>query len=141
MAISIGMILCSLAILWTGLWSRREPTPEAPIEGADHADHRRASAPPESAGVAVTEQATEPDTEPRFGGRAMVTVALFTAYLAVLIPVGYILSTFAFLMAMTTYVEPRKVVRNLVYAVVFSVVVYYLFGSVLQVQLPRGILG
>lgn len=67
--------------------------------------------------------------------------ALFFAYLAIVIPVGFVLSTTVFLMAMTSLSAPGRWVRNLIYSVLFSVVVYVVFVFGLAVYLPVGILG
>jgi len=71
----------------------------------------------------------------------VATFAMFTVYIIAFIPLGYLLSTFAFLTGITTYVDRDKLLRNSVFAAVFSVVVYLLFNKGLQVQLPPGILG
>lgn len=54
---------------------------------------------------------------------------------------GYLLSTFVFLTGITTYVDRGKLLRNAVFAALFSVAVYLLFNKGLQVQLPPGLLG
>jgi putative tricarboxylic transport membrane protein len=66
----------------------------------------------------------------------LVTFAIFGAYIVAFIPLGYLLSTFLFLVAMTTYVERRKIARNCIFGAVFSPAVYVLFNYGLQVQLP-----
>jgi putative tricarboxylic transport membrane protein len=73
--------------------------------------------------------------------RLIVTFGLLTGYVLVFIPLGYVVSTFAFLVALTTYTEPRKVLRNSLFAAAFAVVVYLVFTRGLQVQLPPGLLG
>ncbi|WP_309133050.1 tripartite tricarboxylate transporter TctB family protein [Brevibacterium sp.] len=67
--------------------------------------------------------------------------ALFFVYLAILIPVGFLLSTAAFLMGLTSIYAPDRWIRNLVFSVVFAVVVYVAFVYGLAVYLPAGILG
>ena len=68
--------------------------------------------------------------------QVLVTFAIFGAYIVAFIPLGFLLSTFLFLVAMTTYVERRKIVRNCIFGAVFSPAVYVLFNYGLQVQLP-----
>lgn len=75
------------------------------------------------------------------GRRVVVQFALFFAYLAIVIPVGFVLSTAAFLMAVTSLYAPKKWIRNLVFSVLFSVAVYVAFVFGLAVYLPVGILG
>lgn len=83
----------------------------------------------------------DPD-EPAVPWRPLaVVVAMFVAYAVVFIPLGYMLSTALFLFAVTTFVHPAKWLRNGLYAVLFAVLVYYLFTRVLFVQLPSGLLG
>jgi putative tricarboxylic transport membrane protein len=74
--------------------------------------------------------------------QVLVTFAILAAYIVAFIPLGYLLSTFLFLVAMPTYVERTKLLRNCIFAAVFSPVVYALFTYGLQVQLPSpGLLG
>jgi putative tricarboxylic transport membrane protein len=70
-----------------------------------------------------------------------VVALLLLAYILIFVPLGYALSTFMFMLAATTYLDREHWIRNLVYAVVFSVVVYSIFVYVFGVQLPAGILG
>jgi putative tricarboxylic transport membrane protein len=70
-----------------------------------------------------------------------VVALLLLGYILIFVPLGYALSTFLFMLAATTYLDREHWVRNLVYAVVFSVVVYSIFVYVFGVQLPAGILG
>jgi putative tricarboxylic transport membrane protein len=81
-----------------------------------------------------------PQTAPGLRGlterQVLVTFAIFGAYIVAFIPLGYLLSTFLFLVVMTTYVERQKIVRNCIFGAVFSPAVYVLFNYGLQVQLP-----
>jgi putative tricarboxylic transport membrane protein len=70
-----------------------------------------------------------------------VVTLLLLAYILIFVPLGYALSTFLFMLAATTYLDREHWIRNLVYAIVFSVVVYSIFVYVFGVQLPAGILG
>jgi putative tricarboxylic transport membrane protein len=74
--------------------------------------------------------------------QVVVSFAIFAAYIVAFIPLGYLLSTFLFLVAMTTYVDRQKLLRNCIFAAVFSPAVYALFTYGLQVRLPApGLLG
>jgi putative tricarboxylic transport membrane protein len=74
--------------------------------------------------------------------QVVVSFGIFAAYVVAFIPLGYLLSTFLFLVAMTTYVDRKKLLRNCIFAAVFSPAVYVLFDYVLRVQLPSpGLLG
>jgi putative tricarboxylic transport membrane protein len=70
-----------------------------------------------------------------------VVALMLLGYILIFVPLGYALSTFLFMLAATTYLDREHWIRNLVYAVVFSVVVYSIFVYVFGVQLPAGILG
>jgi putative tricarboxylic transport membrane protein len=81
------------------------------------------------------------DTPPQDLGKLGVVALLLLAYILIFVPLGYAVSTFLFMMAATTYLDRDRWIRNVVYAVVFSVVVYSIFVYVFGVQLPAGILG
>ncbi|AMT92660.1 hypothetical protein A2T55_01640 [Brevibacterium linens] len=90
----------------------------------------------EGVGGIVLEAPPEPQLR-----KVVFQFALFFVYLAILIPVGFLLSTVAFLMGLTSIYAPQKWIRNLVFSVVFAVVVYAAFVYGLAVYLPVGILG
>jgi putative tricarboxylic transport membrane protein len=100
------------------------------LESADR------SSGPEGAGGIVLEAPPEPKVR-----KVVFQFALFFVYLAILIPVGFLLSTAAFLMGLTSIYVPEKWIRNLIFSVLFSVVVYAAFVYGLAVYLPVGILG
>jgi putative tricarboxylic transport membrane protein len=128
--IGIATVVCALALLVQAL---RRPQP------ADEQSERPG-----------TEQEAEADDDvaPASGlaglnqRQVVVSFAIFAAYIIAFIPLGYLLSTFLFLVAMTTYVDRKKLLRNCIFAAVFSPAVYALFTYALQVQLPPpGLLG
>lgn len=90
----------------------------------------------EGVGGIVLEAPPEPQLR-----KVVFQFALFFVYLAILIPVGFLLSTVAFLMGLTSIYAPQKWIRNLIFSVLFSVVVYAAFVYGLAVYLPVGILG
>jgi putative tricarboxylic transport membrane protein len=90
----------------------------------------------EGVGGIVLEAPAEPQLR-----KVVFQFALFFVYLAILIPVGFLLSTVAFLMGLTSIYAPQKWIRNLIFSVVFAVVVYAAFVYGLAVYLPVGILG
>ncbi|WP_226830783.1 tripartite tricarboxylate transporter TctB family protein [Brevibacterium sp. FME17] len=73
--------------------------------------------------------------------KVVLQFALFFVYLAILIPTGFLLSTTAFLMTMTSIYAPHRWIRNLIFSVLFALVVYVAFVYGLAVYLPVGILG
>ncbi|MGM0929981.1 MAG: tripartite tricarboxylate transporter TctB family protein [Actinomycetota bacterium] len=84
----------------------------------------------------------EAKTEPAQSGglRLWVTIAIFGAYVLAFIPVGYLLSTVAFLMGLATYFSPAKWKSNLIFAISFPLIVFVLFEYLLRVPLPQGLL-
>ena len=127
--IGIATVACALALVVQAV---RRRGPQDATSGAD---------PVTGAGDADD---TAPVTEVAGLNRrqVVVTFGLFAAYVVAFIPLGYLLSTFLFLVAMTTYVDRTKLVRNCIFAAVFSPAVFVLFDYGLQVQLPPpGLLG
>lgn len=88
-----------------------------------------------------TEALVFPEEPPVPWRRLVVVVALFIGYALVFIPLGYMLATALYLSVMVTVIDRARWKRNLVFAVVFAVVVYYGFTELLSVQLPAGVLG
>lgn len=73
--------------------------------------------------------------------KLLVVIGLLVGYAVIFIPLGYMLSTAVYLGLMVTLIDRAAWKRNLIFAVVFAVVVYYGFTELLSVQLPAGILG
>ena len=112
-AIGVALVAASLALAIRGfVWGRSERDP-ASGEGAPPQDLRKLG----------------------------VVALLLLGYILIFVPLGYAISTFLFMLAATMYLDREHWVRNLVYAVVFSAVVYSIFVYVFGVQLPAGILG
>ncbi|TNM57029.1 tripartite tricarboxylate transporter TctB family protein [Brevibacterium sediminis] len=103
---------------------------ESSVETADRSSGQ------EGVGGIVLEASPEPQVR-----KVVFQFALFFVYLAILIPVGFLLSTAAFLMGLTSIYAPEKWIRNLIFSVLFAVVVYTAFVYGLAVYLPVGILG
>jgi len=68
-----------------------------------------------------------------------VVVIWFGVYIALLERLGFILSTFVFLLPMMAWFNRGKWLANTLTAAAFSALTYWLFVS-LEVRLPRGIL-
>ena len=73
--------------------------------------------------------------------RFAVVAGLLLGYILLLLPLGYVISTFLFLFGTTMYLDRRRPVRNFVYSLLFALVVYYVFTELLTVVLPAGPLG
>jgi putative tricarboxylic transport membrane protein len=67
--------------------------------------------------------------------------AVLTLYVFLLNPIGYLLSTVVFLFIITRLLGSRRTVRDLIFSVVTSVIVYAFFNFVLKIGLPSGVLG
>ena len=68
-------------------------------------------------------------------------LTFFVIYLLIIEHVGFIISTIMLSLAWIFYVNKNKPVRNIIFSVVFPVVVYLLFEKVLTIYLPKGFLG
>jgi hypothetical protein len=97
-------------------------------------------------GAEASGSAEDPDELAAMGRTAQnprilgLLLLLLLGYILVFVWLGYLLSTFLFLACATMLLTPRRPVRNLIYAVAFSVAVYLLFTVGLNVRLPAGLL-
>lgn len=76
--------------------------------------------------------------------RVLVTIVAFTLYVALMESVGFILTSIVYLfvqMCILATKEQRNYLMFAVIAIVFNVVVYFVFRNGLNVMLPAGILG
>lgn len=88
------------------------------------------------------EEAEELDDNPaQSPARFAVVAGLLLGYVVLFLPLGYVISTFLFLFGTTMYLERGRPVRNVVYSLLFALVVYYVFTELLTVVLPAGPLG
>ncbi len=71
---------------------------------------------------------------------ALALIALF-AYCYALMQVGYVLTTFVFMAFMARIMEPRAWATSLLVAFLTTAATYFLFMVLLEVQLPRGLIG
>lgn len=113
------------------------PEAEAPEAEAAETEAAGAEAPAGASG-AETDELEEPPVQVR---RLFVYLGLFTAYAVLLIPLGFIVATTAFLLALTTIYNRGAWVRNILYSVLFTVIIYFAFKEGLGVFLPAGLIG
>ena len=76
-------------------------------------------------------------------GRAMLTLVASLLYVALLKPLGFMISSILYLelqMCIMVDKERRKPVKFLIISVVSVVVIYFVFHNLLQLMLPNGIL-
>lgn len=127
--VGIALIVLGLFLVGQGLYRARTLAEAAPNDGVG----------PEGGATSSEVVIDSPEDPP--SKKVVAQFALFFVYLAILIPVGFLLSTAAFLMTMTSIYAPHRWVRNLIFSVLFSLVVYIAFVYGLAVYLPVGILG
>ena len=70
----------------------------------------------------------------------LALVALFT-YVLVLKYLGFVLTTFLFMVFLLRFIEPQRWIVVFTAAILTSGIAYLIFNLWLKVQLPRGILG
>lgn len=92
------------------------------------------------AGV-VAEAAARPQPPKKLPLRQFAAVAALLAYIALLEPAGFALSTFAFLLALFIMLSPLSWLRAFAFAFLGSAVSYAVFKYGLGVQLPVGLFG
>jgi putative tricarboxylic transport membrane protein len=81
-----------------------------------------------------------PDTEghPASFGRVAALIGLCFLYAALFSPLGYLLATPLFILAALTVLDQRRVMSNLIVAVVFTLASYLVFARILGVRMPHG---
>ncbi|GAA1621985.1 hypothetical protein GCM10009700_07670 [Brevibacterium sanguinis] len=139
--VGAGLIILGLFLAGQALWQGRTASADAAAADAVPRDATPAAAEPGDTAPETASGVVLPAPEDPPARRVVLQFALFFVYLAIVIPVGFLLSTAAFLMAVTSLYAPEKWIRNLLYSVLFSVIIYVAFVYGLQVYLPVGILG
>jgi hypothetical protein len=81
-----------------------------------------------------------PDEPFRWWNLAIIIAAL-TAYALTLSTVGFLLSTFWFMLLLVKVVEPQTWTRSLTAALITAVASELFFNVLLNAQIPRGVLG
>lgn len=84
------------------------------------------------------EREGDPENPAQSPARFAVVAGLLLVYIVVFLPLGYMISTFLFLLGTTMYLDRAHPVRNVVYALAFSLIVYFVFTELLEVVLPAG---
>jgi putative tricarboxylic transport membrane protein len=131
--LSILLILAGLVLAVIGLRHRRATNMAV--------DPTRIGEAGAGAGAGAEDELVAPAEPPVPWRRLAIVVALFIGYALIFIPLGYMLATAIYLAVMVTVIDRPKWKRNLIFAVVFAVVVYYGFTELLSVPLPAGVLG
>ena len=67
--------------------------------------------------------------------------ALLLLYAFLVVPLGYLIATALLFFAAARVLGSRQVVRDIIVAVVLSVIVYIAFTQFLDISLPEGVLG
>lgn len=82
----------------------------------------------------IKEMTTENDVISR--KMIMMTVAAAVVYAIVYEHLGYVISTFFFVGFIMTVLDRKKMVRNIIISLIFSILVYYVFFYLLGISLP-----
>lgn len=69
-----------------------------------------------------------------------LSIAGVVAYAFLIAPLGYILATALFIIALTWVAGSRRWILNVAVAILFPIAVYFLFTELLGVRLPAGLL-
>lgn len=125
--LSLVLVLAGLALLVSGLRSKPDDGITAEIMQIDDSHDVNELLDPEEPSVPLQ--------------RLLLVVATFAAYCLILIPLGFLLATTAYLMVTTCLVDAAKWKRNLLFSVAFSAMVYVSFTQLLGVELPAGLFG
>ena len=139
--VGIALIVLGVFLVGQALYRGRKLAEAAP-SAADSATGRAVGSGGEdgsASGGASAVGLEAPEDPP--SKKVVLQFVLFFVYLAILIPIGFLLSTTAFLMTMTSIYAPHRWIRNLIFSVLFALVVYVAFVYGLAVYLPVGILG
>ena len=136
-AIGVGLVLCGVALVVKGLLvGRLQDVDRLPV-GSDDLP----PATPVGDAVGDVADELEPISEPVEKPLHLVVVAaLLAGYLVAFEPLGFLVATALFLLVGGSYLEPRRITRNVIYALVLSVAIYLLFEVLLGIVLPPGIL-
>ena len=73
--------------------------------------------------------------------RILLTIAGGITYGLVLDWLGYLIATFLFMIFVTSFINLRRHLQNIILAGVFSTTSFIAFALLLKLSLPRGILG
>ena len=88
------------------------------------------------------ERAAAKPFSPRYAVQILATIGNGVLYALLFEPVGFVLSTICFLMVEFVIFDGLKIwKRGLVIAVVFTVIIYLVFGLLLGIVLPKSPLG
>jgi putative tricarboxylic transport membrane protein len=141
--IFVGVLMLLVAVV-LAVKELRTPAPApAPARPADPAPEP-AGTDEESAPVTVTleDMPDDEDEDDRMSSwrDAWIVLGSLLVYVIFFRGSGFVISTTIFLFGLSTYFAPKSWLRNAIVSIAFSVLAYYLFRSVLGVQLPGGIL-
>lgn len=89
----------------------------------------------------VTKKQLEGEGEQQDKKKVFLISFILLGYIFLFFPLGYLLSTFLFILSITMVLDWKHWIRNVIYSVVFPVTIYLLFDRVLSVYLPLGPMG
>ncbi len=115
--IGAALAVASLALAVRGVLRGAPVEKEPEAEGAEELDDNPAQSP----------------------ARFAVVAGLLLGYILLLLPLGYVVSTFLFLFGTSMYLGRGRPVRKVVYSLLFALIVCYVFTELLTVVLPAGL--
>lgn len=124
--VSAGLLVCGVLLVLTASRRHDEGIEETLFDDGDEDE---------------LEALLDPDEAPVPWRGLLVVLGLMVVFALLFIPLGFILSTMLFLGTVTTWADPRRWLRNWIFAAALPVAVYLLFTQVLAVALPAGVLG
>ena len=113
--LTVGLLISAVMLLLEMIKAKKEPAEEKPAESTET---------PEKSTVKIV-------------AGSVVATAI---YFALFEPLGYAIATSLFLLVTTMYFNKGKTLMNVLTAVLYSFISYYVFSTLLGVNLPRGIL-
>ena len=70
----------------------------------------------------------------------LIAGGAFILYIVGLYVIGFIPSTLIFAIGILTFLEPKNLKTNIIYSVIFTMIVYVVFDRILTIYLPKGML-
>lgn len=126
------VLMCCVALVEARIEGRRQAVGDSTGEGgvAEVVDRQPKAAP-------------AAPREPAFDLRRLAAfLMILTLQVLAFVPLGFIVSTFLGLMAISTLLGERtrkRITRNAVFSAVLTMLLYVIFGMVLDISLPAGI--
>lgn len=80
------------------------------------------------------------DSQPRSWKTIVLVLIAIAAYIALLGWIGYIAATVLFTLSMVLLAGERRILLVILYPIIFSLVLYFVFSNYLNIVLPEGLI-